>query len=498
MELGLQFEDILCWEESASVTCTREEAMETVIPEYCPAVARVIETTGKLCIREKLVGEDLCTFSGSVKVTVLYTSEEVAGLRSLTVNVPFSCPLEDRTLAKYRTLWVTGRLLMAETSVVTSRKLYIKVMPEITVTPYREGTRRLCCGTEAEPTVRRRAASLSLPILSAVTEKECSVTCQSMNITGAVPEDMLCYHVVPSVLSHQRVGNQLMVKGELWLCTVYRSEDRTLHRWEEALDFSQIVNVAELPDDADYLVTPQLRESDVRILRSDGGTAFGITARMVFGICVYRRCNMECVADLYSTRCHAALERRSVSVPVRMPPRTIREEAQLQLEFDTPPAFVCLTDWDCGAVTATAEEHGQMLRSTVHLHILYLDETGAPVSTSRSVEVSAATGDVSGGVTVQCGRPVIQNAGSTVRMSVPVIFTVGVSNEEELSVITAVTLTEEERGRTPSLILRRMASGETLWDIAKQYRTDEEAIRSANHLEDGAVPSGLLLIPKLR
>ena len=219
---------------------------------------------------------------------------------------------------------------------------------------------------------------------------------------------------------------------------------------------------------------------------------------MVFGICVYRRCNMECVADLYSTRCHTALERRSVSVPVRMPPRTIREEAQLQLEFDTPPAFVCLTDWDCGAVTATAEEHGQMLRSTVHLHILYLDETGAPVSTSRSVEISAATGDVSGGVTVQCGRPVIQNSGSTVRMSVPVIFTVGVANAEELSVITAVTLTEEERGRTPSLILRRMAAGETLWDIAKQYRTDEEAIRSANHLEDGAVPSGLLLIPKLR
>ena len=139
-----------------------------------------------------------------------------------------------------------------------------------------------------------------------------------------------------------------------------------------------------------------------------------------------------------------------------------------------------------------------MLRSTVHLHILYLDESGAPVSTSRSVEVSAATGDVSGGVTVQCGRPVIQNAGSTVRMSVPVIFTLGVSNEEELSVITAVTLTEEERGRTPSLILRRMAVGETLWDIAKQYRTDEEAIRNANHLEDGTVPSGLLLIPKLR
>ena len=161
-------------------------------------------------------------------------------------------------------------------------------------------------------------------------------------------------------------------------------------------------------------------------------------------------------------------------------------------------AFVCITDWDCGSTSVTAEEHGQMLRTTLHLHVLYLDETGAPVSTNRSVEVSALSGEVSGDVTVQCGRPVIQCAGSTVRITVPVIFTLGVAAEEELSVITAVALEEEERGRTPSLILRRMVAGETLWDIAKQYRTDEDAIRSANHLEDDTVPTGLLLIPKLR
>ena len=498
MELGLQFEDILCWEETTAVTATREESMETVIPEYCPAVARIVETTGKLCIREKLVGEERCTVSGSVKVTVLYTSEEAAGLRSLTLNVPFSCPLEDRTLHKCRTLWVTGRLLLAEATVVTSRKLYIKVLPEITVTPYREGTRRLCCGTEEEPTIRRRCASLSLPILCAVAEKECSVTCQSMPITDHPPEDLLLYNAAATVHSSQRVGNKLMVKGELWLCAVYRSEDRSLHRWEEALDFSQIVDVAELPEEADYVLTAQLSDSDVRILRGEGSTTFGVTGRLALCISAYCRQSVECVTDLYSIRCAAALERRNVSVPVRVPPRTIHEDAALQLEFDAPPAFVCLTDWDCSNAVVSAEERGHMLRTTVHMHILYLDDTDTPVSTTRSVEVSAATGEVSGSVVVQCGRPAFQCSGSTVRICAPVIFTVGSAEEENLSVITSVELTEEERTNTPSLILRRMAAGETLWDIAKQYRTDEEAIRNANHLEEGNGESGLLLIPKLR
>ena len=498
MELGLRFEDILCWEENAAVTNTREESMETVIPEYCPAVARIVETTGKLCIREKIVGEERCTVSGSVKVTVLYTSEEAAGLRSLTLSVPFSCSFEDRGLPKCRTLWATGRLLLAEATVVTSRKLYIKVLPEITVTPFREGTRRLCCGTEEDPHVRRRCKALSLPLLCAVVEKECSITCQSMAITEEPPEDLLMYNAVPTVLSSQRVGNKLMIKGELWLCATYRSENRALHRWEEALDFSQIVDVAELPEEADYVLAAQLGDSDVRILRSEGSTTFGVTGRILLCISAYRRCGVECVTDLYSTRCSTTLERRNVTVPVRVPPRTVREDAALQLEFDAPPAFVCLTDWDCGSVAVTADERGQTLHTTVHMHILYLDDTDTPVSTTRSVEVSIATGEVNVPVSVQCGRPTLQGSGSTVRINVPAIFTIGSGEEKTLPVITAVNMTEEERTNTPSLILRRMAAGETLWDVAKQYRTDEEAIRSVNHLEENDEAAGLLLIPKLR
>ena len=41
--------------------------------------------------------------------------------------------------------------------------------------------------------------------------------------------------------------------------------------------------------------------------------------------------------------------------------------------------------------------------------------------------------------------------------------------------------------------------GETLWDVAKQYRTREELIRGANRLEeDDDHPAGMLLIPRAR
>jgi LysM repeat protein len=48
-------------------------------------------------------------------------------------------------------------------------------------------------------------------------------------------------------------------------------------------------------------------------------------------------------------------------------------------------------------------------------------------------------------------------------------------------------------------VLCRPKKGESLWELAKRYRTDEQAICAANGLEqETPLPSGLLLIPRVR
>jgi len=60
------------------------------------------------------------------------------------------------------------------------------------------------------------------------------------------------------------------------------------------------------------------------------------------------------------------------------------------------------------------------------------------------------------------------------------------------------TLPQQEENGRPSLVMRRLRAGETLWDVAKQYRTDEELIRTVNQLEGDALPEKMLLIPRVR
>ena len=98
MELELKFAERACCEPVGDLVTTQEESMETAIPEYCPDIARIVDTVGQLRLREKHPAGQQLTMGGSVVLTVLYTSEESAGLRSLSMEVPFSCQVEDKRL----------------------------------------------------------------------------------------------------------------------------------------------------------------------------------------------------------------------------------------------------------------------------------------------------------------------------------------------------------------------------------------------------------------
>lgn len=498
MELGLQFEDILCYETTQRLVSAHEETVETAIPEYCPDITRIVDTVGQLTIQEKKSGEERCTVSGSVKVSVLYTSEEAAGLRSLTLSVPFSCVLEDRTLASCAVLQAQGRVLLAEGRVVTSRKLYIKVLPEISVVGYRAVRRSICCATEEEDSLRRRCCKKEVNLLSAVSEKHFPFTENVTVEEGCLPEDLLLYRLCPMIRSAQRLGGKLMVKGEMQLYALYRGEDQTLHQHSAALPFSQILDSAELPEEAEYELLPHMGEHEAHIIRTDTGGGFTLTGHVGVCIRVYQRRTLTLLDDIYSTRFDTVAERRQLTLPTAQPDAAVQQEGQLRLEFDGTVPFVSVTSIDCAPPEVFPEEGKTTLRTMLHVRLLYLDESGAPVSAERTVELSAEVPRVEGAVFARCCCAVLRSGGGTCQVSLPITFLTGCTGTATLDTLTSVTLTEpegEEKER-PSLILCRMCQGETLWDIAKRYQTDEAAIRSANGMEgEGEAYGEMLLIP---
>ena len=95
---------------------------------------------------------------------------------------------------------------------------------------------------------------------------------------------------------------------------------------------------------------------------------------------------------------------------------------------------------------------------------------------------------------------VIMNLGSnSCELRIPVDFFTDQTEKRRLDTLASVQLQELTEKEQPALVLRRIEEGESIWDLAKAYRTDPALVESANGIEPGApLPAGMLLIPKVR
>ena len=308
------------------------------------------------------------------------------------------------------------------------------------------------------------------------------------------PEELLAQRICPRITGSQPVGSRLLAKGEARICLLYRTQDGSLHTWEDTLPFSCLLDGLTVPEEAQVTVTGSC--GTARLIRSDGAAAIGVELTLSLLVRTYETVTVAPVTDLYSTRWDTALQRQSLTLTETWPPETVQPEVHQELESRP---FLYVTAADCGAVTTGQEGDHTTLRTPLRLRLLYLDESGAPVTAERTDEAAAPVpGDVTT-ARAACLSPSLRPSGTGLELTVPVELTVERSRRCTWDAITAAELTEPEPGRRPSLVLCRPKKGESLWELAKRYRTDEQAICAANGLEqETPLPSGLLLIPRVR
>lgn len=495
-ELDLKFRDISSCEAAEDLVVTHEESTETAIPEYCPDLARIVDTAGQIRIRDKSVNDGKLTVSGSIRVSVLYTSEESAGLRTLSLTLPFSCKVDDKRGCQM--IAVDSRLLLLEVKMLGSRKLYARALPEFRVRGWRKVSHRICVGAGECEGLQVRRCQITLPLMTDVWERECSFAQEIPPENGQSEScDLLLDRTFLRINSCQQFGNKLVVKGDAILSLLCRSD--TLECRQMTLPFSQIIDGEELPDGAEFCCTAQIMEHEIHPVRTEAGNGFGVTVRMMLFFQTYTQFPADFVTDLYSTRCEMQTCQEEAVITVARQPEELRRDVTQRLEG--AGAFVYLTDADCTqAELGTAEGDRPALHTTVHMKILYLDESGTPVIAERSAEVSAELGQIPTSYRVSVEPETMQRMGSGYEVRIPVSFRLHQESTENMTAVTSAQLLGEiDRSATPSLILRRMGEGETLWDLAKQCRTEEQAILAANGLaQESDISDQMLLIPKIR
>lgn len=114
MELEFDREVTHCYEVAASGTVCQEETLETIVPDACPDILRIVAVCAQATLNGKQARDGLAEASGSVRAVVLYQPEEGGGLRRLEAALPFTSQMDAPTLTQQGMVSACARVRGAE------------------------------------------------------------------------------------------------------------------------------------------------------------------------------------------------------------------------------------------------------------------------------------------------------------------------------------------------------------------------------------------------
>ncbi|WP_251316980.1 DUF3794 and LysM peptidoglycan-binding domain-containing protein [Flintibacter muris] len=498
---------IINYDTVAEVTLCQEETLESIVPDACPDILRIVDVCGQATISGKQAREGVAQVTGMVRASILYQPEGGGGLRRMEVGLPFTCQAEAPGLTERGTVLASPRLRSAEARALNPRKVLLRVDLAVDITACQPMERPICVGVtgaEEEGLCQRQFQGEHYQ-LCAVQEKPFTFSDQvRLQGTGESPV-LLAVRAQPVCTESKLIGSKLIFKGMVELYFLLQEAGGTLSAAHESMPFSQIIEVAGAGEEGDCQVEVEVASLQCDQLPGDG-RELEVTLELLAQAQVYCRRPLTLLQDLYSTSNLMEVERENQPL-CRLTEQSVRPQAVREL-LETGEMVRSIVDARLVLGQVRQSREGKELVLTVEacVTVLYLDENELVQCVRRSLPVVCRLECPEGARCSCCcacpGEVFAAPAAGGVEVRFTVEFHCLTTETAAVPAVTNAQLGELRNageGQRPSVVLRMPAPGEELWDIAKAHGTTMEQILQANELEEDILPMGrMLLIPSTR
>ncbi len=504
MELPVKFEKAACWRTLYDGLVSREELSESMLPDAMPDVARVLEVESQVFL-EAQAASGRVALSGRIRSEVLYQPEE-GGIRSFQVMIPFQFGEEIPGVEEQSVIHAGIRAAAGDARLLNPRKLLLRVGLLVELRVFQQAEQAI---SGALP--QGEKWGLETRAVEEVTELVCAVPRKPFAFEdrlvlpggGRRAERILKCRPLCSVSEARVTGSKLVLKGKVKLLFLMSGEEGELFQSDFELPFSQILDSGGASEQAG--ARAEVRLTDCSYELTDGGSAVDISFDLLAQAVLGEERRLALIEDAYSTGYPVEPETGSVSCVRMVDSGILRQAVRELIECGTEPVRVQDIRAELGLSGQQADGTTRTLTADVTVHACVCQEGGRVACLSRTYPVSVQLeSPPEAEVRFDCqvaelqGNPV--SGGVEARFSLLVSYRV--YRRKTLEILQGLTVQEDQPwdwGGSPSLVLRRVQEGETLWELAKRFRTRGKDILEANGLEGEPLEEGaFLLIPKRR
>ena len=318
---------------------------------------------------------------------------------------------------------------------------------------------------------------------------------EDLELPSSAPKiaKLLRFSLQPELIDQKVMSSKVVFRGVCLAGVFYTGEDGQLHSWSFEVPFSQYSELeSDYEQDATAAVWMEVTALEMDML-PEGGLRLkaGLTGQYM----ISDREQIRVVEDAYSTAHKLSFEVQQLQLPAILDVQSQLIHAEgngidpqlhpVDIAFYPDQPYMSRTDDD-----VTGELSG-------YYQILGYDAEGKPAAA-----VSKWNGKITHSACESCsvtmhlqpsGAAQLLGAGN--QPGADVLICAVTQGTDTIPMISALDLEERQPDpQRPSLILRR-AGQESLWQLAKESGSTEQAIREANRIQQEPEPGQMLLIP---
>ena len=463
---------------------------DVIVNDIKPDVLNIISTNGIPCVYKKEVMDGKVRVDGSVNTYIIYLADDENGsVRSLNTVLDFSQVIDIENCMSQMTANFCVKIKKIESRVLNGRKINVKAILEIETKVYSNDNIDIISNVN------------NLDDIQILDNNKVVNSLIGNGSTKVYAKDTISIDVADELAEIMKANirivdkdiklsyNKVLAKADAEVSIIYLTEDNRIKNINTRIPIMGFVDIENISDESICDIDYQIKNLIIKPNNADMHSIY-IEMEVEISCCAYETKNINLIEDLYSISSDLNFSQREITAMSGK--RNLKEVCDIREQINVPEIDnnrLYSVQTTPNIVNVTVKNGKIIYEGEVRLELLY--EMNNSVG-SRNIEIpfnfEMLSDEIDEGCMINTEIDVrrddfVVNSGE-INANLELEFNVSVSRNSKLSIINEISLQETRDNNIYSMVIYFVKPGDTLWKIAKKFRSTISDIARVNGIED--------------
>lgn len=480
---------------------------DIIVPDIKPDILNAISTTGNICIYKKEVLDGKIRIDGDVNVYIMYLADnEEAETRSLNTNIDFTQVMDFDGCNTQMSLDENIEIKAIECKVLNGRKINVKATLQVDAKIY--SNENVDIIKEVNNLCDVQSLKSELQINSLIGEGMSKTYAKDTIVIDNIDNLAEVLKVELSITNKDtKISyNKVLAKADVNAKILYLTEDNRIRMTENKIPVMGFVDIENINDDSLCDMKYKLKNILVKPNSVEEHSVY-IEAEIELYCRAYENKQIQIIQDLYSPSQDLVFNQRNINTMSGKcnisDTCNIRQKISVSELNGNPIYDVCTRpvilakNVTNGKVSFEGEVQIELLYASNNLTSVDTKQCIVPFEFTMNAENINSSCDLETQLQIQ-NQDFIVGADGYIDAKIDLEFNLSISKTIAINIIDEVNIDESRQREIYSMIIYFVKPNDTLWNIAKRFRSTVEDIVRVNNIEDEnkIYPGQQLFIPK--